>query len=64
VKRSRNRTGVASRRRLPRQAKTACNYAGHGAPEISEEPYSDDPGKLSDGMREIFDAVTGCPESR
>ncbi|MFF9001533.1 hypothetical protein ACF1GW_06360 [Streptomyces achromogenes] len=46
---------------FPRQAKTAFTYAGGGHSEISEELYSDAPGKLSDGMGRIFDAMTGCP---
>ncbi|MEU7086816.1 hypothetical protein [Streptomyces achromogenes] len=46
---------------FPRQAKTAFTYAGSGDSEISEELYSDTPGKLSDGMGRIFDAMTGCP---
>ncbi|MEV6809683.1 hypothetical protein [Streptomyces sp. NPDC051132] len=47
---------------FPRQAKTSFTYAGSGDSEISEELYSDAPGKLSDGMGKIFDAMTGCPK--
>ncbi|BCM65700.1 hypothetical protein EASAB2608_01034 [Streptomyces sp. EAS-AB2608] len=46
---------------FPRKAKTAFTYAGSSDSEVSEELYSDTPDKLSDGMRKIFDAMTGCP---
>lgn len=45
---------------FPRKAKAAFTYAGSSS-EISEELYSDSANKLSDGIGQIFDAMTGCP---
>jgi hypothetical protein len=43
---------------FPRKGK--ATYAGSSS-EISEELYSDSANKLSDGIGQIFDAMTGCP---
>ncbi|GAA2530783.1 MULTISPECIES: hypothetical protein [Streptomyces] len=45
---------------FPRKAKATFTYAGSSS-EISEELYSDSANKLSDGIDQIFDAMTGCP---
>ncbi|MBT2370402.1 hypothetical protein J7E88_35325 [Streptomyces sp. ISL-10] len=45
---------------FPRKAKATFTYAGSSS-EISEELYSDSANKLSDGIGQIFDAMTGCP---
>ncbi|MEN8654376.1 hypothetical protein ABCR94_28210 [Streptomyces sp. 21So2-11] len=46
---------------FPRQAKATFTYNGGSNSEVSEELYSDAAGKLSKGIGEIFDALTGCP---
>lgn len=46
---------------FPRQAKATFTYNGGSNSEVSEELYSDTAGKLSKGIAEIFDAMTGCP---
>ncbi|MFD4577479.1 hypothetical protein ACFWNK_34385 [Streptomyces sp. NPDC058417] len=45
---------------FPRKAKVAFTY-GNSSSEISEELYSDSAKKLSDGISQVFDALTGCP---
>ncbi|MEU3552408.1 hypothetical protein [Streptomyces longwoodensis] len=45
---------------FPHQAKADFTYGGNSS-KISEELYSDSPKKLSDGIDQIFDAMTGCP---
>ncbi|MEH0399292.1 hypothetical protein QA789_27275 [Streptomyces sp. B21-088] len=45
---------------FPRKAKAEFTYGGSSS-EVSEELYSDNPTKLSDGIGRIFDAMTGCP---
>ncbi|MGW0137509.1 hypothetical protein [Streptomyces calvus] len=47
---------------FPRNAKAGFMYVDGGAPEVSEELYSDTASKLSDGTDRIFDAMTGCPQ--
>ncbi|OII62891.1 MULTISPECIES: hypothetical protein [unclassified Streptomyces] len=46
---------------FPRKAKATFTYAD-SASEVSEELYSDSANKLSDGIGQIFDAMTGCPD--
>ncbi|MCZ4103414.1 hypothetical protein [Streptomyces sp. H39-C1] len=46
---------------FPRQAKATFAYAGGVSSEISEELYSNTAADLSDGFRQIFNAMTGCP---
>ncbi|MEU9381324.1 hypothetical protein AB0D38_10135 [Streptomyces sp. NPDC048279] len=46
---------------FPRQAKASFTYAGGSDSEVSEELYSDTATKLSQGIGEIFDAMTACP---
>ncbi|QNE74504.1 hypothetical protein [Streptomyces finlayi] len=46
---------------FPRQAKATFTYTGGSNSEISEELYSNTADKLSDGIAQIFDAMTGCP---
>lgn len=46
---------------FPRQAKASFTYAGSSDSEVSEELYSDTATKLSQGIGEIFDAMTACP---
>ncbi|MEU3501967.1 hypothetical protein ABZ726_14760 [Streptomyces hundungensis] len=46
---------------FPRRAKTAFTYGADGASEVSEELYSDTPGKLSAGIGRIFEAMASCP---
>ncbi|MEU4486631.1 hypothetical protein AB0H94_17390 [Streptomyces purpurascens] len=45
---------------FPHKANAAFTYGGSSS-EISEELYSDSARKLSDGVDQIFDAMTGCP---
>ncbi|MFJ8048209.1 hypothetical protein [Streptomyces luteogriseus] len=45
---------------FPHKAKADFAYGGSSS-EISEELYSDNAEKLSDGIGRIFDAITGCP---
>ncbi|MFE1197237.1 hypothetical protein ACFW6E_31475 [Streptomyces olivaceoviridis] len=45
---------------FPHKAKAAFTYASSSS-EISEELYSDSADKLSKGIGQIFDAMTGCP---
>ncbi|MGW1126392.1 hypothetical protein [Streptomyces sp. NPDC002526] len=45
---------------FPRHAKVSFTYGG-SASEVSEELYSGHQGSLSDGIGEIFEAMTGCP---
>ncbi|MFJ9216565.1 hypothetical protein ACIRJL_10565 [Streptomyces sp. NPDC102383] len=45
---------------FPHKAKAAFTY-GSSSSEVAEELYSDSADKLSDGIRRIFDAMTGCP---
>ncbi|MET7684345.1 hypothetical protein [Streptomyces sp. NPDC005423] len=45
---------------FPHKAKADFTYGGSSS-EISEELYSDSAKKLSDGVAQIFDAMTGCP---
>ncbi|MEV7277654.1 hypothetical protein [Streptomyces sp. NPDC093111] len=46
---------------FPRKAKATFAYAD-SVSELSEELYSDSANKLSDGIGQIFDAMTGCPD--
>ncbi|MFI1358156.1 hypothetical protein OG250_43525 [Streptomyces sp. NBC_00487] len=46
---------------FPRKAKASFTYAGGSDSEVSEELYSDTATKLSQGIGEIFDAMTACP---
>lgn len=46
---------------FPHRAKAAFVYAGSNTSEITEELYSDAPGKLSAGAARIFDAMADCP---
>ncbi|MGW1669229.1 hypothetical protein [Streptomyces sp. NPDC002324] len=46
---------------FPRQAKASFTYSGGSDSEVSEELYSDTATKLSQGIGEIFDAMTACP---
>lgn len=48
---------------FPHKAKADFTYSGSSS-EISEELYSDDAEKLSDGMGQIFNAMTGCSTYR
>ncbi|QFQ97316.1 hypothetical protein F9278_15105 [Streptomyces phaeolivaceus] len=45
---------------FPHRAKATFTYGGSSS-ELSEELYSDGSNKLSDGIGQIFDAMTGCP---
>ncbi|MGZ2361652.1 hypothetical protein LRE75_34075 [Streptomyces sp. 372A] len=45
---------------FPRRAKVSYTYGG-SASEVSEELYSGHQDALSDGIDEIFAAMTGCP---
>ncbi|PZG82161.1 hypothetical protein C1I97_35455, partial [Streptomyces sp. NTH33] len=47
---------------FPRQAKATFTYAGSSNSLVTEALYSDTSSKLSTGMGQIFDAMTGCPE--
>lgn len=47
---------------FPHRAKAAFTYADGSNSEVTEELYSDTPGKLSAGTDRIFDAMAGCPE--
>lgn len=47
---------------FPHRAKAAFTYAGSSNSEVTEELYSDIPGKLSAGTDRIFDAMAGCPQ--
>ncbi|MEV6723548.1 hypothetical protein AB0M94_21735 [Streptomyces xanthochromogenes] len=46
---------------FPRKAKVAFTYSASSTSEVSEELYSDAAQKLSDGIGQIFDAMTSCP---
>ncbi|MCY0940195.1 hypothetical protein O1W17_01670 [Streptomyces sp. H34-S5] len=46
---------------FPNKAKATFLYSGSTGSEISEELYSDNAQKLTDGTKRIFDAMTGCP---
>ncbi|MEU3616903.1 hypothetical protein ABZ725_32060 [Streptomyces sp. NPDC006872] len=46
---------------FPRKAKASFTYAGASDSLVSEELYSDTATKLSQGIGEIFDAMTACP---
>ncbi|MFK0099023.1 hypothetical protein [Streptomyces sp. NPDC091040] len=45
---------------FPRNAKVSFTYSG-SASEVSEELYSGHQGPLSDGIGEVFEAMTECP---
>ncbi|MGC4950073.1 hypothetical protein ACLQ2N_28220 [Streptomyces sp. DT224] len=45
---------------FPRRAKVSFTYGGSSS-EVSEELYSGHQDSLSDGIDEIFEAMTGCP---
>ncbi|WP_328865105.1 hypothetical protein [Streptomyces sp. NBC_00304] len=45
---------------FPRQAKAAFTYTDGSNSEIAEELYSNTAQQLSDGIGQIFDAMTGC----
>lgn len=47
---------------FPHRAKAAFVYADSSASEITEELYSDAPGKLSVGTARIFDTMADCPD--
>jgi hypothetical protein len=46
---------------FPRKAKATFTYTEGSNSEVTEELYSDNANKLSDGIDRIFDAMTGCP---
>ncbi|UIX34433.1 hypothetical protein [Streptomyces sp. GQFP] len=45
---------------FPHRAKAAFVYAGSSNSEVTEELYSDAPGKLSVGTAQIFDTMAAC----
>lgn len=45
---------------FPRRAKVSFTYASGTGSEVSEDLYSDTAAELSDGVGQIFEAMTSC----